>query len=82
MPTLGNRRMWKSQKGWRKKQEDNKRENVLLVAKNRGVGRRNSLINRMPSYSAITKQKLIGDQLVWSLWGVGVLGEGCFSEEV
>lgn len=30
----------------------------------------------------LQKQKLIGDQLVWSVWGVGVLGEGCFSEEV
>lgn len=30
----------------------------------------------------LQKQKLIGDQLVWSVWGVGVLGKGCFSEEV
>lgn len=66
--------MWKSQKGWPKKQEDNKRENGLLVAKNRGIGRRNSLVNRMPGYSVITETKTdrrpIGLEFVgrWCPW--------------
>lgn len=72
MTTLGNRRMRKSQKGWPKKQEDNKRENVLLVAKNRGVGRRKTLVNRMPSYLAITETKTdrrqIGLEFVGRWW--------------
>lgn len=80
-PTLENRRMWKSQKVWLKKPEDNRGETISRGAEDWGVWRSSSQVNKKLCCSAVPENTDWWDTigLEWDgtplAWSVDVLGE-------